>query len=130
MAGGGGVDLSHPGWWALGWAVLSNILAAAVAIYVWITTRTAASAARVEQAEEALSRRIAQAAAEHDPLRVSIARLDEAVKHAPNDSDIVRVHERIDRLSEGVSEIRGGIKRIEHAVDLMHSYLLESKGGA
>lgn len=123
----GEIDFSHPGWWALGWAILSNLLAGAVALYVWLTGRHAASMARVDGLERELTARLAASAAEHDPLRVAVARLEEGLRHAPSDDDIARVHSRIDKLAEGVSEIRGSVKRIEHAVDLMHSYLLEER---
>lgn len=104
---------------------MSNIVAAAVGVYVWVGARGAATLRRVEELERMFSSRLDQAVAEHAPMTLAVARLEEHARHAPDDSDIARVHERIDRLAEGVSEIRGGVKRIEHAVDLMHSYLLD-----
>lgn len=121
------IDLSHPGWWALGWAVLSAMISGVVAAYVWVSSRAAASVAHVDAIGREMDRRLSAAAAEHDPMRVAIARLDEAVRQAPDHGDIQRVNERIDRLTEATAEIRGGIRRIENAVDLMHSHLLGGK---
>lgn len=54
----------------------------------------------------------------------TIARLDEAVKHAPTHTDIKELSKRIEELHGDLKEVVGSLTGIRRAVDLMNEYLL------
>ena len=57
-----------------------------------------------------------------------IQRLEEHIKHLPTVQSVkdgdARAHARIDQLVESVSEIKGGIRRVEGLLDTIHEHLL------
>jgi len=54
-----------------------------------------------------------------------IAALEQRVALGPSQADIARAHARMDGHLEALAEIRGGIKRIEHTVDMLSQFMLE-----
>jgi hypothetical protein len=117
MPNSGGIDLTHPGWWALGWAIVSNLFAAMIGVYVWLTTRHAASIARVDGIEREIFNRMAEARGEHDPIRVTVARLEEAIRHVPNQDDLKDVYDRLNPLTKEVAGLRGELGGMHDALD-------------
>lgn len=54
-----------------------------------------------------------------------IAALEQRVSMGPTQADIARAHARMDGHLEALAEIRGGVKRIEHTVDMLSQFMLE-----
>ncbi len=54
-----------------------------------------------------------------------IVALEQRVALGPSQADIARAHQRMDGHLEALAEIRGGIKRIEHTVDMLSQFMLE-----
>jgi hypothetical protein len=54
-----------------------------------------------------------------------IVALEHRVALGPTQADIARAHARMDGHLESLAEIRGGVKRIEHTVDMLSQFMLE-----
>lgn len=57
-----------------------------------------------------------------------IAKVEEAQRHAPDRSDLGRLHQRIDRVSEDMREVKGGLDETRRTLALIHDYLLHGGG--
>lgn len=98
---------------------LGNIgLTAVVGLYVWITSKNRVTNARISQLESEVDGRI-------DSLMIRMTAQEERSKHAPTHSDFIRVHERLDKLSEEISELCGASKAMHRQLDMLNQYLLE-----
>jgi len=105
------------------WLDLANFCATfLVGIYVWISSRNRATNSRITKLEADVDYRL-------DDLSERIVALEERAKHAPTHHDFIRVHERLDKLAEDVSEQSGTLKAIHRQLDLVNEHLLRNVHG-
>jgi hypothetical protein len=55
-----------------------------------------------------------------------VAAIEGRANSAPTHGDIARVHQRLDGQSAALSELTGGLKRVEHLLDTLHQHLLDN----
>jgi hypothetical protein len=55
-----------------------------------------------------------------------VAAIEARAGSAPTHGDIARVHQRLDGQSAALSELTGGLKRVEHLLDTLHQHLLDN----
>ena len=111
------------------------LLTFSLGVYVYVSNRNRAS----QQAMDEHTRRINEVEStlkEHHPrdlredlhaLETQLGKLTVSVEHLPDEDHIVRVHARIDALSESVNNMRGQLSQINANVNLISEYLLKSK---
>jgi hypothetical protein len=131
------------------WITLGqSAVTAAIAAALWLVRRDAARRGAIERIEATMNARH-QALQDTVTLHGNalkacptpslcaaqsqrIAIMEERLGHLPSGEDLARIHGRIDHLSEGLAELRGGIGRIQQSVDLITATLLDhppSRGG-
>lgn len=100
---------------------LGNIgLTGVVGLYVWITSKNRVTHARITQLENDVDTRL-------DNLSTRMTAQEERAKHAPTHNDFIRVHERLDKLSEEISELCGASKAMNRQLDMINQYLLQER---
>ena len=57
-----------------------------------------------------------------------VAVVQETLRHLPGHEDMKRVHQRIDGVSDIVSEVRGRLQGIERGLTILHEYFMENGG--
>lgn len=83
------------------------------------TMRTALTE-RIDDSETAIETRL-------DAHSVQLKALETHRENAPSVSDIKRLHERIDELSNGIHGLTGEFSGVSKTVGLLHEYLLNHK---
>lgn len=126
-------------WVRIGVDVGQFVATGAVGIYVWLSDRAKARASVLREMErdidgrlDGIGQRLARIETQtqaNDPGRCAqqvsrIATLEEQARHAPNKGDLERAHARMDVIAEGLAELRGGIVRIEHQLNMLSEHLL------
>jgi uncharacterized coiled-coil protein SlyX len=122
-----------------------SLVTAAIAVALWYVRRDAARRAAIERIERTLDQRFQElrtaltlqerSIAGLPPLSAwaahaqRIAILEERLGHLPSTEDLQRIHSRIDHVSEGMAELRGGIGRLQQSVDLLTARLLDHPAG-
>lgn len=57
--------------------------------------------------------------------------VEEALRHAPRAEQLREIesvaHKRMDAIAEALSELRGGIRRVEGTLDMIHQHLLSGR---
>ena len=73
----------------------------------------------------------AQAAAETSEtkladMEIQITGLAEALRHAPGDEHIARIHNRIDQVGQGVKHLEGQMQAVTRSLDLIQQSLMRA----
>lgn len=104
-----------------------------LALYVYVSNGRKATLDLMDDQEKRLSA-VESAIEQHHPkevqrelhaLKVTVAELSVSVRHLPNDSDIGKIHARIDKLSESVSNIQGQLGQINVNLRLISESLIK-----
>lgn len=107
--------------------VIQVVWAIAVPIYVWYSNRQRATKQaidRVEQKHDADVKRLENHLREHGNR---VLQLEQQIIHLPNNDKIGQVHFRIDQLGQGVKGLEGQMVQMNHTLQLIQGYLLETK---
>ncbi len=139
------MDLHDPGWAKVitDWAqfIVAGLIGAVTALWGTLGKRDRAMAARVDAVRRDLDSNMVEVRAGIERLETlyqtqpnpktcgeqmaRLARLESALAMGPSHRDIAHAHKRMDGHGEALAEIKGGIKRIEHTVDMLSQFLLE-----
>jgi len=139
------MDLHDPGWAKVlsDWAqfIVAALIGAVTALWGTLGKRDRALTDRVDAVRRDLDSNMAEVRAGIQRLETlhqtqpnpktcgeqmaRIARLESTVVAGPSHRDIAHAHKRMDGHGEALAEIKGGVKRIEHTVDMLSQYLLE-----
>lgn len=111
-----------------------NIIATfALALYVYISNSKKATMELMKTQDQRLTS-IESAMEQYHPkevhddlngLKTRLAELNVSVRHLPDESDIGKVHARIDKLAESVSHIQGQLGQINVNLHLISEYLMK-----
>lgn len=105
------------------WAVLSNREARRSREQEIIGARVAGQAERLVHLEHTTKDHLTR---EHvEPLHHRVTRLEAARESAPSHEDLNRLHQRIDGVTSGLSEVRGELKGIAGLLRTIDLYLRE-----
>lgn len=107
--------------YAFWFGVLQVLIAAGIAVYLRLDRRNRVTAQRMETHEDDMAK---QFSAHGDRL----VRVEAAINHAPNHSDLARIHERLDDLNMGVSGIRGEFKSVGQTLQTIQEHLINGRG--
>jgi hypothetical protein len=101
------------------WLELGSIgMNCAIGLYVWATGRNRVTNSRISSLETDVNKRF-----EDLSTRVSVQ--DERLKGLPTHTDFIRIHERMDKVSDTVSEVVGNLKAISKQLEMINQALLE-----
>ncbi len=112
------------------------LLTFALGLYVYVSGRNRASQAAMDEHTRRINE-IDSMLKEHHPrelrddlhdLENQLGKLAVSVEHLPNEEQIIRVHSRIDSLSESVNTMRGQLSQINANVHLISEYLMKKNG--
>ena len=109
-------DLAHPGWWSLLWSIIAFFLSGAVGVYVYLSNRNRVHIEHIERIERDINSRVDQSEAEHEPLRLAVARLEEGFRHAPSASDLAAIYVRLNPIAEDVAALGAQLKGVGDTV--------------
>lgn len=111
-----------------------------VGIYVWLTNRNRVTHARITELQERTSKTTADIQTEfrHDLHRIEgeiesrldiygaqLARLEEGLKHVPDMEELRAIHERINTVSEMVTQLKGESSGMNNLLRTIHEHLLK-----
>lgn len=91
-----------------------DIATVAVWVYVWWTQRKKATADQFRAVDKRL-----------DSLDNEMVGMKKELEHAPTQTDIKELSNRIQDLHGDLNKVVGGLEGIRRAVDIMNSHLLE-----
>lgn len=118
------------------------VVSVGVGLYVWLSNRNRVTHARITELQEKTSKSLAELKHEfnRDITRLEdevdarldgngeqLARLEEALKQAPNREELRQIHVRINEVSTQVTQLKGEFAGANNTLNLIHEYLL--KGG-
>lgn len=89
------------------------VLIVVLGIYTWWVNRNKAASVEVRKAEK-----------QRQALANRMDIIEERIEHLPNDNDIERIHERIDVVSNQLSEISGSMKASNRQLELINEHLI------
>ena len=131
-----------PNWAKIAVDIAQFVATAGVGLYVYIADRDRARASALQDLETEIDRRMDgvgerlarietaseridwQSCGRHDSR---LASLEEHMRHAPSVADIKEAHQRMDVMSDGLAEMRGGLKRIERTLEIISEHMLERR---
>ena len=105
--------LSNYGWWQLAWEIIISIILAGTALYTWLSSKNKVNAQEISDLRGVVSTQAERLAS----LEASCLR----------GTELQRVHERVDNLTQEVSRVSGGMAAMNESLMLIHQYLLDSK---
>ena len=107
------------------WAVLSNREGRRAREQEGIASRVATHGERLAHLEHVAKEHLTH---NHiDPLQDRLTRLETARETAPSHDDLARLHNRIDSVTSGLSEVRGELKGIAGLLRTIDMYLRDGK---
>lgn len=105
------------GLWKVAADVIQFAITSAVGIYVWAVNRNRVTNERISTLQSDMDDRL-------DDHADRLARVEEQVRHAPDDADIARVHARIDEVSGALKRLEGESAAQTHVLRLIHEHLM------
>lgn len=114
-----------------------------VGLYVWLSNRNRVTHARITELQEKTSRSVKELKDEFSRdikgmenevdtrlggLDQQLARLEEALKAAPDREELRQIHVRINEVSAQVTRLEGEFAGANHTLKLIHEYLLKGGG--
>lgn len=120
------------------------VATSAIAFYVWLANRDAVRRKEIgslqrtwdQRADDQANRlticeqrlQFLPTSADCQGRLMRLTQVEEMVRHLPTqlsvDAGHARVHARVDEISTGLGEVKGGIRRMETTLDLIHQCLL------
>lgn len=112
------------------WIIVANFIGTVIlAAYIFITSRSRVNTARIEKLEEHTNTLINKLE-QHVQLHISdhdkrLERVEEHNKHIPTHEDFKCVHEKINRVSNDLSEMNGRLSSVDKNLTLIQEYLMK-----
>lgn len=98
------------------WSFVNSAILLFIAIYTWLSNRDKASKEAIAKVGENVS---------HIDNRVG--KLEEAIKHVPDDHDLDVLHKRITEVSESQKNMQGELHQMNLTLGRIHEYLLNHR---
>ena len=103
-----------------GFQVLQFIATGAIGIYVYISNKNRVTNDRISTLENDIDTRL-------DGQSVRVAKLEEALHHAPTHDDLSKLHEKINDMSACMNRMEGEFKGNTRTLQLIHETMMERK---
>lgn len=97
--------------------VLQFLITGGIGIYVYLATKNRVTNERINALQSDLDNKI-------DGHGERIAHLEAQAEGAPTHDDLSRLHEKINKVAEGVSNLGGQFKGVENLLNTIHEHLL------
>lgn len=112
------------------WIAVANFAGTVVlAAYIFLTSRSRVNTTRIDKLEahtdnriDKLEQHVQQHISDHDKR---LERVEERNKHMPTHADFKQVHEKINRVSDGFSEVNGRLSGMDKNLTLIQEYLMK-----
>lgn len=101
----------------LAFQILHVLATAAVGFYVYLTNKDKVTNDRITKLENDVDMRL-------NSHSDRLARIEEAVQHAPTHEHLGELHTRINDVATGLSTLTGEVKGMHHTLNLIQQYLL------
>lgn len=111
------------------WIAVANFVGTVVlAAYIFLTSRSRVNTTRIDKLEEhtdgridKLEQHVHQNISDHDKR---LERVEERNKHQPTHEDFKSVHEKINGVSDNVSDINGRLTGMDKNLTLIQEFLM------
>ncbi|WP_321276935.1 hypothetical protein [Thiomicrorhabdus indica] len=111
------------------WMAVANFIGTIVlAAYIFVTNRSRVNTGRIDKLEQhtdhridKLEKHVQQHITDHDKR---LERVEERNKHMPTHEDLKQVHEKINRVSDGVSAINGRLGSMDKNLTMIQEFLM------
>lgn len=98
------------------WMLVTTAINLFIGLYTWISSRDKVGREAIGQVGTTLA---------HIDNRVT--KLEEAIKHMPDEEDLAVLHKRITEVSECQKTMQGELHHMNKTLGLIHSYLLTNR---
>ena len=116
---------------SLGIAAANFALTWGVALYMYLSNKNKVTNVRIDELERDVNTKIDKLDRDvdqrMDEYREKIAKLEEGAEHGPTLHDLGELHEKINKVGNDLSTIRGEMKGAHSTLSLIHEHLM--KGG-
>ena len=113
--------------WALALLLFNTLGTLVSGAYSWYAARSKATKASIDRVERVAADAVNRVEGEVRALAGRVEHMDGDLRHMPSKSDIEKLHEKINTVTSGQSDMGGTLRAMTRQLDLIQQSLLEGR---